>query len=456
MRLGACPFQFGPPIRDPADFIGRQTILMELNESMLRSRSVSILAERRMGATSLLLQLMRPENTAKLPDVHIPIYIDCQRFLTRGSMGRVLQTILESVALEFRRRCPPKKRESLEFLETIGDLVTDDESWFITFDRALMRLATQGFRIHLLLDEFEQMFLNPNFDLDFLHYLRALTSAGDVSYVTVTRMSLVKLELEKGNDIGSPFSNVFSCMTLPPFKKTEATELICTYFAKTGLDPSLAEKLGSQLSLLYDTTGYHPFFLQMLCHHLYNKLDYPDWPLGKAWQEATLAFRRDAAEHFDYFWRVSSETERELLKKIANQQSLDIEDPLLKEQVHSLTRRYLAVTDQDSKNGYRLFSSAFRDWCLSQYAETYQFQEAVTRRDNQHKLRELIDQHFNEGELRSLCFDLHIDSDNLPGEAKSDKCRELIAYCERHGCTAELVEELERQRSNVSWDKAEI
>jgi hypothetical protein len=48
------------------------------------------------------------------------------------------------------------------------------------------------------------------------------------------------------------------------------------------------------------------------------------------------------------------------------------------------------------------------------------------------QLRDQIDQTFDEEELRGLCFALKIDYDNLCGESKADKIRELLAYCQRH------------------------
>jgi len=67
------------------------------------------------------------------------------------------------------------------------------------------------------------------------------------------------------------------------------------------------------------------------------------------------------------------------------------------------------------------------------------------------KLREGLDQHFNDSELRTLCFDSGIDYDNLPGEDKAAKARELVAHCERRGRTAELVELCRRLRPKVQW-----
>ena len=66
-------------------------------------------------------------------------------------------------------------------------------------------------------------------------------------------------------------------------------------------------------------------------------------------------------------------------------------------------------------------------------------------------LRQILTTYFNESELRNLCFDLGVDYDNLPGEGKGDKARELVALFERCGRPHELVEACQRLRPNVSW-----
>ncbi len=68
------------------------------------------------------------------------------------------------------------------------------------------------------------------------------------------------------------------------------------------------------------------------------------------------------------------------------------------------------------------------------------------------RLREVLATRFNEGELRTLCFDLGIDYDNLPGAGKADTARELVGYCERHNQVAALVEHGTRLRPDIPWD----
>ncbi len=62
------------------------------------------------------------------------------------------------------------------------------------------------------------------------------------------------------------------------------------------------------------------------------------------------------------------------------------------------------------------------------------------------QLRELLSACFNEGELRTLCFDLGIDYDDLPGQGKANKARELAAYFARRGHIPELVEKASKYR----------
>jgi hypothetical protein len=66
------------------------------------------------------------------------------------------------------------------------------------------------------------------------------------------------------------------------------------------------------------------------------------------------------------------------------------------------------------------------------------------------QLRDFIVAHFNDNELRDLCFDLGIDYESLPGEGKAAKARELTAYCQRRDRLAELEATCLRLRSDAS------
>ncbi len=68
------------------------------------------------------------------------------------------------------------------------------------------------------------------------------------------------------------------------------------------------------------------------------------------------------------------------------------------------------------------------------------------------KLRQTLITYFDESELHTLCTDLGVDYESLPGEGKANKARELIKYLKNRDRIPELEEIVKRQRPNVSWD----
>ena len=61
---------------------------------------------------------------------------------------------------------------------------------------------------------------------------------------------------------------------------------------------------------------------------------------------------------------------------------------------------------------------------------------------NQQTLWKALSEGYNESELRDLCFELSIDYEDLPGDTKSAKARELVLYAKRHSLTVQLVEQV--------------
>lgn len=67
------------------------------------------------------------------------------------------------------------------------------------------------------------------------------------------------------------------------------------------------------------------------------------------------------------------------------------------------------------------------------------------------RLKTLLTHHFGEGDLRELCFDLAIDYEELPGNNKRDKARELIIFCKRRDRLEDLLGHCRQQRPQVVW-----
>jgi hypothetical protein len=70
----------------------------------------------------------------------------------------------------------------------------------------------------------------------------------------------------------------------------------------------------------------------------------------------------------------------------------------------------------------------------------------------QRKLLQELKKHFNEDELRSLCFDLGVDYEDLQAQGKAGKARELILYQERRGDSDRLIDRCRELRPTISWE----
>ena len=67
------------------------------------------------------------------------------------------------------------------------------------------------------------------------------------------------------------------------------------------------------------------------------------------------------------------------------------------------------------------------------------------------ELRQILASRFDASELRTLCFELGEDYENLPPEGKAGKARELVRYLERRDRIAGLVETGKRLRPDILW-----
>ena len=68
------------------------------------------------------------------------------------------------------------------------------------------------------------------------------------------------------------------------------------------------------------------------------------------------------------------------------------------------------------------------------------------------KLLQNLDGHFSEEDLRTLCFELVVDYENLPAQGKVGKARELILHLERSGRIPEFIDRCRQLRPNISWE----
>jgi DNA repair exonuclease SbcCD ATPase subunit len=67
------------------------------------------------------------------------------------------------------------------------------------------------------------------------------------------------------------------------------------------------------------------------------------------------------------------------------------------------------------------------------------------------RLRQVLTTRLDAGELRTLCFDLGMDYDDLPGAGKASRARELVGYLARRDRIADLIRVGKRLRPDIPW-----
>lgn len=116
-----------------------------------------------------------------------------------------------------------------------------------------------------------------------------------------------------------------------------------------------------------------------------------------------------------------------------------------------LTRVIYLITRSDRQNAQRAPEPDYEDMRgqLSELADEIAMMRGAV---NLPQLPHLLDRHFNANELRTLCFDLEVDYDNLPGKVKAEKARALVTYfVQPERDIAQLVRACAEQRPKAAW-----
>lgn len=363
------PFTFGNPIREPGRFIGRQEELRQVVNRLLSSahESTSIVGERRIGKTSLLMHLADKTTASQMgliPEKFCLIYIDFQglvditpqRFWSR-ILARMSRSILN-----------PNLKTQIDALQQGGNFELFD------LEDVCESITEAGLCVVLMLDEFEYVTQNPNFGADFFGGLRALAIHHNLPLITATRRELI--DLCHSDEIkGSPFFNIFANIVLRLFKPAEVKELLSAYTRDSGISIS-----PQAYELVWSLGGGHPLFSQMAGYYLFDGLQQA-LPVGKLEKWVTAQFEQQAAPHFSYLWGRCTESEKitlistiMLCRDKPGRKDLPFMERLIKaypraamDAEHLIKRGLLREQDGDS-GCYALLSSNLESWIVREMA----------------------------------------------------------------------------------------
>lgn len=77
---------------------------------------------------------------------------------------------------------------------------------------------------------------------------------------------------------------------------------------------------------------------------------------------------------------------------------------------------------------------------------------ATTNTTQRSNLVEFMARHFNDEEIKDVCFRMQIEYNDLAAEGRSGKIRELVLFVERHGRVQELHKLVRKLRPRLPWN----
>ena len=259
MQNRANPYFNMSPVRKPAHssdapdmFYGRADLFQRFFAAIANHQSVSLEGSWHIGKTSFLLRVSLPEvqQAFGFDGSHfLFVYLDLRKYLRK-----TCENFFHAVSRAIIAHCP-----ELPGLKLHAESDSEDE-----FGRILEIVNEHGLFPVLLLDAFDNITLNKHFDAEFLALLRALATAGCVSYVTASVAPLN--EVCHPGIAGSPFFNIFYNYPLGPLTADEARELITMPAKNAGLPFT-----ESEIALISRLAGRHPFFIQRVCYHTFEE-----------------------------------------------------------------------------------------------------------------------------------------------------------------------------------------
>lgn len=371
------PFTYGKPISDPKRFFGREREVSQIFSRLLNAEfeSSSIVGERRIGKTSLLKYLSHPN----IRDEHgcdssnfIFTYVDLQIIDSSTTPTQLWLYLLNQ--LDHNVQDIETKQILIDIQK--GDTVNN----FILFD-LFTNLDQKNKHVVFLLDEFENVTKNPNFEPEFFYGLRSLASHHNLALITSSRRELI--DLTHSEEIrASPFFNIFANINLRLINETDAIKLINDLPKDTVIRFNYEE-----INYLLDLAGLHPYFLQVACHFLFESYT-RNLDTTERLTFLRKEFYEEASPHIQQYWHVSSDQEKIALTIIAlidhkkrydkrrfNQKNINQSFERSVQAFSSLEKRGLVVATDD---GYSLINSFLSEWIIQEFTNT-QYDETSYR-----------------------------------------------------------------------------
>ncbi len=331
---------------DSRMFFGRDQELNEIAAFLRGDQSVSLVGPRKIGKSSLLLHLMRPEigGALGIGAENLLVYLDGEAFSTARHDRIFSHFCTEMTAALNARGADPEPALAAAIANPTR----------INFEGAVRRLNQHGVRVVLILDQFEGLSVNPHLDLKFFNGLRS--AAGRYQLVFLTASARPLIELTHSNRpmeiLSSPFFNIFAPSCVGLLKEEESRGLIRTRLQAVDMPvtPALED-------FVYDLVGGHPLGLQAACLHA------QEGPHDFA--EIERRTLQELQLHFDVCWHDLDAVEQNSLFHLSDAVLRESGDATVRVALRDLVQKCLLVRGQGL---YRYPSRAWAEFIAAQAA----------------------------------------------------------------------------------------
>jgi AAA+ ATPase superfamily predicted ATPase len=336
-------------LRSESGFYGREREIHNIYMRITQKppQSCSVVGLRRIGKSSLLYHLSKKRGgfsnylSPAQDNLHC-VYYDLQpeRSITvQRFFGKLQRKTIKTLGDDAASLCIESKDDCEEdAFEALVEWATEEDYSLVFF-----------------FDEFDSITQNQNFDEQFFGRLRHFANAYNVAFVTSSRESLGKL-CHTETISGSPFFNIFTKMELQLMNEKEAMALV--------VEPARTQGVhfeNREIALVFELAGYHPFYIQIACTHLFElkrkrQIVLSETDLDCVRQQFTV----EAVDHFDYCLRhIDNDRERMALRAIAAPLSFDAAASGMVSEVETLKRKGLVIQLGDD---FRTFSLGFQEF----------------------------------------------------------------------------------------------
>ena len=337
------PFFNRQRIADPTYFWGRGQEIETLYSAIITRQCRSVVGERKLGKSSLLSHLACPEtlrNHGFDPEQFAFIYVDLE------GMGQITYEELWPEWLDQLTIALPESQPELRAMSKT--LAKGTTVRFMRVRRLMRHIERAGVTVVIMLDEFESLAANADFNHGFYGELRSLAGELGVVYITASKGSLYDLTYQNANTLSSPFFNIFSEETLSLLTLSDATTLLQALSTLPHDEPFTPE----QIDFLIDLAGPHPFFLQVAGSYLYNARQ-EDHAIVHVPDLVERRFVAEAEDHFRYWWQQLSPSEQSALFHLER----EAPDPIVLRQLREKVLVRQVVDDR-----WQPFSRAFAEF----------------------------------------------------------------------------------------------